>query len=149
MRWQGHVTVACVVEHEDRFLLVEERAEDGSLVLNQPAGHWDKGETLLAAAVRETLEESAWEVELTALIGLYDYQPVHLDYSFLRIAFAARPLRHHAGRRLDRDIERAVWLGYAELAAATARHRSPMVLRTIDDYRAGRRFPLELLSYLR
>lgn len=148
MRWQGHVTVACVVEHDHRFLLVEERAEDGGLVLNQPAGHWDEGETLLAAAVRETLEESAWEVELTALIGLYDYQPAHLEHGFLRVAFAARPLRHHAGRKLDQGIERAVWLGYEELAAHP-RHRSPMVLRTIDDYRAGRRYPLELLSYLR
>ncbi|HZR37016.1 MAG TPA: NUDIX hydrolase [Nevskia sp.] len=149
MNWKGHVTVACVVEREGRFLLVEERAADGSLVLNQPAGHWDENETLLQAAMRETLEESAWEVEPTAVVGLYDYQPAHLEHGFLRVAFAARPLRHHAQRALDPDIERTVWLGRDELAACADRHRSPMVLRGVDDYLAGRRLPLDLIAVLR
>ena len=147
MRWQGHVTVACVVEHEGRFLLVEEQADDGSLVLNQPAGHWDENETLFAAALRETLEESAWDVELTALLGLYDYRPAHLDHGFLRIAFAARPLRHHPERALDRGIARAIWLSREELAARP--RRSPMVLRSVDDYLSGRRLPLDLIALLR
>jgi 8-oxo-dGTP pyrophosphatase MutT (NUDIX family) len=149
VRWRGRVTVACVVEQEGRFLLVEERDSGGGLVLNQPAGHWDEGETLLEAAVRETLEESAWDVELTALVGLYDYQPAHLDHGFLRIAFAARPLRHHPGRALDKGIARALWLSRGELAACPERHRSPMVLRGVDDYLAGRRLPLELIAHLR
>lgn len=148
-RWQGHVTVACIVERDGRFLLVEERSDSGALVLNQPAGHWDEGETLFQAAVRETLEESAWEVELTALVGLYHYEPAHLDHGFLRLAFAARPLRHHPGRALDAGIEGAVWLSREELAACPGRHRSPMVLRGIDDYLAGRRLPLELIALLR
>ncbi len=149
MNWKGHVTVACVIERDGRFLLVEERAEHGGLVLNQPAGHWDEGETLVAAALRETLEESGWEVELTALIGLYDYKPAHLDHGFLRFAFAARPLRHHPQRRLDHGIERAIWFGREELAACPERHRSPMVLRGVDDYLAGKRYPLELIHHLR
>lgn len=151
MSWNSHITVACVVEQDGRFLLVEERSgEPGeALLLNQPAGHWEDGETLQGAALRETLEESAWEVELTAVLGLYAYKPAHLEYGFLRVAFAARPLRHHAQRPLDQGIERALWLSYAELAASAARHRSPMVLRAVDDYRAGRRYPLELLSHLR
>lgn len=148
MSWNSHITVACVVEREGRFLLVEERVS-GGLVLNQPAGHWDEGETLFQAAVRETLEESAWEVELSGLLGIYAYKPQNLDYGFLRVAFAAQALRHHPERALDDGIERAVWLSRDELAGCSERHRSPMVLRGVDDYRLGRRYPLELLTHLR
>ena len=84
MAWDSHIVVACVVERDGKFLLVEERIE-GATVLNQPAGHWDPGETLFEAALRETLEESAWEVRLDALLGLYHYQPPQLDYGFLRV----------------------------------------------------------------
>jgi 8-oxo-dGTP pyrophosphatase MutT (NUDIX family) len=147
MNAQIHVTVAAVVEREGCFLLVEERVA-GASVLNQPAGHGDEGESLFDAAVRETLEESAWEVELTALVGIYSFRPPELDYGFLRFAFAARALRHHPQRPLDAGIERALWLSDAEIAAAAARHRSPMVQRCIDDFRAGRRFPLSLVDHL-
>jgi 8-oxo-dGTP pyrophosphatase MutT (NUDIX family) len=147
MSWDSHITVACVIEREGRFLLVEERAGEG-LVLNQPAGHWDEGETLYAAALRETLEESAWEVELTALLGLYAYKPAQLDHGFLRVAFAAKALRHHPQQPLDSGIERALWMSRDELAACTERHRSPMVLRGVDDYLAGKRYPLDLVNHL-
>lgn len=149
MSWNSHITVACVVEHEGRFLLVEERNAEGGLVLNQPAGHWEEGETLHAAALRETLEESAWEVELTAVLGLYAYKPAHLDHGFLRIAFAARALRHHPQRQLDKGIERALWMSPEELAACVERHRSPMVWLGVDDYLAGKRYPLDLITHLR
>jgi 8-oxo-dGTP pyrophosphatase MutT (NUDIX family) len=148
LSWDWHITVACLVQRDGRFLLVEERIE-GGLVLNQPAGHWDEGETLFEAAARETLEESAWEVRPTALVGIYAYKPDNLDYGFLRLAFAATPLHHHPQRPLDSGIERAVWLSRDELAACAARHRSPMVLRGVDDYLAGKRHPLELVAHLR
>ncbi len=147
MSWNSHITVACVIEREGRFLLVEEQTADG-LLLNQPAGHWEEGETLHAAALRETLEESAWEVELTALLGLYAYKPAHLDHGFLRVAFAAKALRHHPQQPLDSGIERALWMSRDELAACAERHRSPMVLRGVDDYLAGKRYPLDLLNHL-
>jgi len=147
MSWDSHITVACVIEREGQFLLVEERADEG-LVLNQPAGHWDEGETLYAAALRETLEESAWEVELTALLGLYAYKPAQLDHGFLRVAFAAKALRHHPQQPLDSGIERALWMSRDELAACAERHRSPMVLRGVDDYLAGKRYPLDLVNHL-
>ena len=147
MSWDSHITVACVIEREGRFLLVEERAGE-DLVLNQPAGHWDEGETLYAAALRETLEESAWEVELTALLGLYAYKPAQLDHGFLRVAFAAKALRHHPQQPLDSGIERALWMSRDELAACAERHRSPMVLRGVDDYLAGKRYPLDLVNHL-
>lgn len=150
MSWNWHITVACLVQRDGRFLLVEERIDDaGGLVLNQPAGHWDENETLFEAAARETLEESAWEVRPDALVGIYAYQPDNLDYGFLRLAFAATALRHHPGRTLDSGIARAVWLTREELAACPERHRSPMVLQGVDDYLAGKRHPLELVAHLR
>ncbi len=147
MNWQPHVTVACVVEREGRFLLVEETIND-SLVLNQPSGHWEEGETLIEGAIRETLEETAWDVRPIALLGVYEYKPLELDYCFLRFAFVAEPQRHHADRALDAGIARAVWLTPDEIRAESARHRSPMVLRAVEDMLAGRRFPLDLLAHL-
>jgi len=142
----AHITVAVVVEREGRFLLVEEGV-NGQTVLNQPAGHWDAGETLFAGARREALEETGWEVELTALLGVYEHEPADLGYGFLRFAFLAQALRD-TGRELDAGIERAVWMTRAELAACRERHRSPMVLRCVDDALAGRRYPLELIAHL-
>jgi 8-oxo-dGTP pyrophosphatase MutT (NUDIX family) len=140
-----HVTVAAIVARDGRFLFVEERI-GARTVLNQPAGHWEAGETLVEAAVRETLEEAAWEIEPTALLGTYTYEPADLPYGFLRFAFLAAPRRHHAGRALDPGIVRAVWLTPDELRADAARHRSPMVLRCVEDALAGHSYPLSLAT---
>lgn len=141
------MVVAALVEREGRYLLVEERVES-RLVLNQPAGHWEAGETLLEACVREALEETGWDVEPEHLLGLYEHQPPELDYCFLRVAFAARALRHHPERPLDSGIERALWMTREEIAACPERHRSPMVLRCVDDLRSGRRLPLDAIAHL-
>lgn len=138
------VTVACVVEQEGRFLFVEELIQ-GRLVLNQPAGHLDAGESLLQAALRETLEETGWEVEATGLIGIYQHDAI--DRHFVRTTLAARPLRHHAERQLDEGIVRAVWLSREELLASGTPHRSPMVLRCLDDYLRGPLLPLSALVH--
>jgi 8-oxo-dGTP pyrophosphatase MutT (NUDIX family) len=145
--WSPHVVVACVVERDGRFLMVEERI-NGTLMLNQPAGHWEHGETLVEGAVRETLEESGWDVRPTHLLGLYHYDPPGLGYGFLRVAFVAEALREHVGRELDHGIERVLWLSRDELVATRARHRGPMVVSCVDDYLAGRRLPLELIAHL-
>jgi 8-oxo-dGTP pyrophosphatase MutT (NUDIX family) len=142
-----HIVVASVVEREGRFLIVEEEI-DGQLWLNQPAGHWEPGETLVQGAVREALEESAWDVEPTHLVGIYEWQPETLPYPFFRITFAARALRHHPDRALDHGIVRALWLDRAELAAQGSRLRSPAVLRSIDDWAAGERYPLSMIRHL-
>lgn len=147
MSWSAHVVAACVVERDGRFLLVEERIA-GGLLLNQPAGHWEQHETLIDAARRETLEETRWEVAPTHVLGLYHVHPEGLDYGFLRVAFVADPLREHPQRLLDAGIVRALWLSREEIVASRERHRSPMVLRCVDDYLAGRRFPLELITHL-
>lgn len=142
-----HITVACVVERDGRFLFVEEQVNE-HLVLNQPSGHWEPGETLIEGAVREALEETGWEVRPTALLGVYEYEPPELGYGFLRFAFLADPLLHHPERPLDDGIARALWLTLDELRVAVARHRSPMVLRGVEDALAGQRFPLSLLAHL-
>ena len=147
MIWKPNVTVAAIVENNGRFLLVEEEAE-GALVLNQPAGHLDPGETLLEAVVRETLEESAWHVEPDALIGVYRWPHPTKDITYLRFAFSARTLRHDASRPLDKEIRRVLWLTPDEAAAEASRHRSPQVQRCINDYRNGPRYPLALLKEL-
>lgn len=145
--WTPDVTVATVVARDGRLLLVEERVA-GALVINQPAGHLEPGETLLDAARRETLEETAWEVAPIAFLGSYLWRSPRDGRSFLRFAFVAEAIRQHAGRRLDAGIERALWMSPAELAAAVARHRSPLVWRVTRDFLGGRRLPLSAVDYL-
>jgi len=145
--WRPDVTVACIVPRGQQFLLVEERVR-GELVLNQPAGHLERGESLAQAALRETLEETAWTVRLTGLVGIYQWTNPDNDTHFLRFTFSAEPLAHEASRPLDAGIVRAVWMTRDEIAAASGRLRSPMVLRGVDDYLDGRRQPLESLIAL-
>ncbi|MCJ1878513.1 MULTISPECIES: NUDIX hydrolase [Pseudomonas] len=145
MRWLAHVTVATIVEDQGRFLLVEEMSADKKQVFNQPAGHLEANESLLEAAVRETLEETGWDVELTAVTGIYLYTAPSNGVTYQRVCFAARPLRHHSERALDDGILGARWLTRDELAAQPERWRSHLVLRCIDDYLAGERFPLTLI----
>jgi len=144
--FQPRVTVATIVEREGRFLFVEERI-NGRLVLNQPAGHLDANESLIDAAVRETLEETGWHVSVTELLGVYQYDAQ--DRHFVRFNFVATALRHEPDRRLDDGIVQALWLTPEELLSYQSPVRSPMVKRCLDDYRAGVRHPLQALSVIR
>ncbi len=144
--WKPNVTVAAVIERDGRFLLVEEETEDG-IRFNQPAGHLDEGESLVAACAREVLEETAWHFRPTALIGIYQWPRPQGDITYLRFAFAGELGREEAGRPLDAGIRRAVWMNVAEIEALRDRHRSPLVLQCIEDFRAGRRFSLELIRH--
>ncbi|MBI3897061.1 MAG: NUDIX hydrolase [Gammaproteobacteria bacterium] len=147
MIWKPNVTVAAIAEQDGRFLLVEER-DNRALVLNQPAGHLDEGESLIAAVIRETLEETAWHFAPQALLGIYRWQHPSKGTTYLRFAFIGRALEHEPNRVLDDGIVRALWLTPAEIQQQASRHRSPQVQRCIDDYRAGRRYPLDLLADL-
>jgi len=138
-------TVATIVMRDDAFLLVEEETSVG-VRINQPAGHLEAGESLVAAAVRETLEETGHRIEPTALVGIYRWQAPDAGATFIRFAFAADLIGHDPGRPLDVGILRVLWLTYDELVAERARHRSPLVLRCVDDYRAGLRRPLDLVT---
>jgi len=145
--WHPRVTVATVVPHDGRFLLVEEEVH-GRRVINQPAGHLESDETLQAAALRETLEETGWEVELEALLGVQQWTSTQSGSHFVRFTFAARTLRHDPTRPLDTGILGVVWLSRDEVAAAGERLRSPMVLQGIDDWIGGRRLPLDAIRSL-
>ena len=144
--WKPNVTVAALIEREGRFLLVEEETDDG-LRFNQPAGHLDEGESLLAACAREALEETAWGFTPTALVGIYQWPRPQGAITYLRFAFAGELGAHEAGRVLDDGILRAVWMTPDEIRASADRHRSPLVAQCVDDYLAGRRFPLDLLRH--
>lgn len=149
-RWTPRVTVAAVIERDGRFLLVEERQSRG-LVLNNPAGHLDIGESLPQACVREVLEETAFDFTPEALVGVYlsryrGHDPRHghvRDLTFLRFTFCGSLGRFHEGRKLDSPIERTVWMTPEEIRASQARHRSPMVLRSLQDYLDGHRLALD------
>jgi 8-oxo-dGTP pyrophosphatase MutT (NUDIX family) len=146
MIWKPNVTVAAVVEQDGKFLFVEEEA-GGQIVLNQPAGHWEQHESLVQGAVREALEETGYDFRPTALVGIYRWPHPKREITYLRFAFAGEIAGHDAGRRLDEGIIRAVWLTPEELQRDAARHRSPLVLRCVEDYLAGRRYPLDLLTH--
>lgn len=143
--WKPDVTVAALVERDGCFLFVEEWVR-GALVLNQPAGHLEDGESLLAATVRETLEETAWQIEPIGLVGVYQWTSPHDGMSFLRVALAARPIAHHNGRALDEGIERAVWLSAEALAAHPVPSRSPLVRHCLHDYIERGVAPLDRLN---
>ena len=145
--WQPDVTVATVVVRDGHLLCVEERA-NGRLVLNQPAGHLEPDESLLQAAVRETREETGWNVRISHLVGAYQWKAAETGRHYLRFAFAAEPLDEIPGATLDEGIVRALWLTPQELQAEQARHRSPLVWRTVADYLGGNRHPLSLVAQL-
>lgn len=145
--WQPDVTVATLVVRDGRLLCVEERA-NGHVVINQPAGHLEPNESLVEAAVRETREETGWNVRITHLVGAYQWKAEATGRHYLRFAFAAEPLDQIPDARLDEGIVRALWLDPAELQALSARHRSPLVWRCAADYLAGCRHPLSLVHQL-
>jgi len=144
--WKPNVTVAAIVERDGRFLLVEEETEDG-LRFNQPAGHLDEGESLVAACAREALEETAWNFTPTALIGVYQWPRPQRDITYLRFAFSGELGAHEDGRALDDGILRAVWMTPDEILATADRHRSPLICQCVDDYLTGRHFPLDLIRH--
>jgi phosphatase NudJ len=142
------VTVAAIVERDGRYLLVEEHTSDG-LLLNNPAGHLDPGESPLQAVVREALEETARTFTPQALVGVYlsraqRSEPAE-DVTYVRLAFAGDIGEPLPGRALDAGIVRTLWMTPDELRANVTRHRSPLLMRCVDDHRAGRRYPLELV----
>ena len=144
--WKPNVTVAALVERDGRFLLVEEETPEG-IRFNQPAGHLDEGESLMEACARETLEESAWRFRPNALVGIYMWPRPQGDITYLRFAFAGTLGEEQAGRSLDTGILRTVWLTPQEIEASQERHRSPLVWQCVQDYLAGRRYPLDILRH--
>jgi 8-oxo-dGTP pyrophosphatase MutT (NUDIX family) len=148
--WKPAVTVAAIIERGGKFLFVEERAAEGGRVLNQPAGHWEPGETLAQASAREALEESTCRFAPRFLVGIYRWHSPAADETYLRFAFGGDIQGFEGGRALDEGILGTVWLSADELRARAAVQglRSPLVLRCVEDYLAGRRYPLDFIEYV-
>lgn len=148
IRWKPNVTVAAIIEKDGRYLLVEEQTRDG-VRLNNPAGHLDPGESPAEGCAREALEETAHSFTPTALVGVYlsrFQRPASgEDITYLRMAFCGEIGEFQADRALDEGILRTVWMSLDEVRASADRHRSPLVLRCIEDHQAGRRYPLEMI----
>ena len=145
-KWSPRVTVAAVIEKDGRFLMIEEETKLG-LKLNQPAGHLEPGETPAQGCAREVLEEAAYDFTPTAFLGLYlarsRKNSTGEDQTYLRMAFCGDLGAHHADRALDEGIVRTLWMTADEVRTTRERHRSPLVLRCIEDYLAGVRYPLD------
>ena len=147
-RWKPSVTVAAIIERDGRFLLVEEHTPEG-LKLNNPAGHLDPGESLADGCAREALEETTCRFTPTALVGVYMSRMQRAstgeDVTYLRFAFCGELGEVQPGAELDDGIVRTLWMTPEEIRASTNRHRSPLLLRCMEDYLAGQRWPLTLV----
>jgi len=146
MIWKPNVTVAAVIERDGKFLQIEEETSQG-VRFNQPAGHLESNESIQAAVIRETLEESAYHFLPKHLIGIYRWHSTESDTTYLRFAFSGELTGHEPNRSLDDGILQVVWMNPDELQSTQARHRSPLVLQCVKDYLSGKRYPLELLTH--
>jgi 8-oxo-dGTP pyrophosphatase MutT (NUDIX family) len=145
--WKPNTTVAAIIEQNGKFLLVEENTDRGNR-FNQPAGHLEDGETLFEAVIRETMEESAYEFVPEALLGVYHWKHPHNDTTYLRFAFIGKVGMNYPMQELDDGIVQAVWMSIDEIRDKAGLLRSPQVLTCIEDYIAGKRFPLEVVTHL-
>jgi len=143
--WKPHATVAAIIERDKRFLMVQETV-GGKIVYNQPAGHLDPHESLLQASIRETREETGWQFTPQYISGIYRWEQPVTGKCYLRVAFVGSCSDYKKDLPLDTGIIKALWLSRDELAAKSSQLRSPLVLRCIDDYLKGKKYPLDLLS---
>jgi 8-oxo-dGTP pyrophosphatase MutT (NUDIX family) len=144
--WKPNVTVAALMAHNGRFLMVEEETSNG-LMLNQPAGHLEEGESLVEACAREAMEETAHPFLPEALVGVYQWRRPDGEVTYLRFAFSGDSGEQVAGRALDRGIVRALWMSPEEIDASRSRHRSPLVWACVQDWLAGIRLPLSVVRH--
>ena len=145
--WKPNTTVAAIIELDKKFLLVEEQTERGNRY-NQPAGHLEDGESLIQAVIRETMEESAYEFTPEALLGIYHWKHQHNDTTYLRFAFIGSVGMHYPLQELDDGIVQAVWMDIDEMRDKASLMRSPQVLTCVEDYLAGKRYPLQVVTHL-
>lgn len=147
MQWKPNTTVAAIIEQDGKFLMVEEETAEGFRI-NQPAGHLEQDETLIQAVIREANEETAYDFIPQSLLGVYHWQRPDKDITYLRFAYIGKIGAHRPAQKLDDGILRAVWMSVDELRVSQANHRSPQVLKCVEDYLAGQSYPLEVVKHL-
>ncbi|MCX7068756.1 MAG: NUDIX hydrolase [Methylococcales bacterium] len=145
MVWKPHVTVAAIIERDQRFLFVEEHTPSG-LQFNQPAGHLEPNEDFITAVKREVYEETAWQFEPDYLVAIQLWRKNPDSSTFLRLCFAGQCHSHETDKVLDDGIVATHWLSRDEIAAESHRLRSPLVLLSVDEYLSGQHYPLSLLK---
>ncbi len=143
--WFARVTVAAVIEQDEKFLLVEELIQ-GKKMLNQPAGHLEDAETLMDAVIRETREETAYRFIPSYITGIYQWKHPVTNETYLRFAFSGKVADHNANQALDQGIIAAKWMSLAQIMAHKKSHRSPQLELCITDYLAGEKWPLSLIT---
>ena len=146
MTWKPNVTVAAVIEQKGKYLLVEEQTTHG-ILFNQPAGHLEPNESIVNGAIRETLEETGYTFTPQWLLGIYRWRSLHNDTTYLRFAFSGTVVCHDHDRKLDEGIVRAAWFNTNEIYELIRLHRSPLVIKCIEDHLAGKHYPLEILTH--
>jgi 8-oxo-dGTP pyrophosphatase MutT (NUDIX family) len=144
MDWIPHVTVAAIIEKDGKFLMVKEKSGN-SVVLNQPAGHWEDNESLLDAVIREILEETAYDFTPEGLVGCYQWKLARKNTTYLRMCFYGSVSNFHQERKLDDGIISADWYPLEHISNNPGQLRSPLVLACIRDYRNAKRYPLDFL----
>jgi ADP-ribose pyrophosphatase YjhB (NUDIX family) len=147
MQWKPNTTVAAMIEQNGKFLMVEEQTTEG-IRINQPAGHLENGESLTQAVIREANEETAYDFIPESLLGIYHWQRLDKEITYLRFAFIGKVGEHRPQQKLDAGILRAVWMSLDEIRASQTILRSPQVLQCVEDYLAGKRYPLEVVTHL-
>lgn len=146
MIWKPDVTVAAIINKNDKYLLVEEQTKNGVL-FNQPAGHLEPNESIIQGAIRETLEETGYSFTPQWLLGVYRWHSQTIDTTYLRFAFLGTAICHDHARKLDKGILRATWLSINEIYKLADRHRSPLVIKCIEDHLSGKKYPIEILTH--
>jgi len=146
MIWKPNVTVAAVIKQNDKYLLVEEQTNHG-ILFNQPAGHLEPNESIVDGVIRETLEETGYTFAPQSLLGIYRWCSHRNNTIYLRFAFSGIAIKHDNNRKLDDGIVRATWLNINEIHDLSHRHRSPLVIKCIEDHLAGKHYPLEILTH--
>jgi 8-oxo-dGTP pyrophosphatase MutT (NUDIX family) len=146
MIWKPNVTVAAIIEDSGKYLLVEEQTSNG-ILFNQPAGHLEPDESIIQGAIRETLEETGYTFVPQSVLSIYRWHSRAENITFLRFAFTGTVAHHDPDRALDAGILSAGWFGVDEIRQMAYCHRSPLVMRCIDDHLAGKRYPLEIFTH--
>jgi ADP-ribose pyrophosphatase YjhB (NUDIX family) len=146
-QFKPNTTVAAIIEQNGKFLLVEEQTERGNR-FNQPAGHLEDNETIIQAVIRETMEEAAYEFTPEFLLGIYHWKHEHNDTTYLRFAFIGKAGMHYPMQALDDGIVQAVWMDIGEMRDKAGLMRSPQVITCVEDYLAGKRYPLQVVTHL-